>query len=147
MIDIDRIRAELMPILSEDGWTDVTESKLAMIVANPFYLGEIPDCLRVERVLELEPNDCRQSIFITEDGTSSIALVVNGQIMPMTFNPDDGIARRALTLIWKAMDGNTRTCRQCGCTDDDCSKCIEKTGEPCHWVTEDLCSSCAMQLR
>lgn len=36
-----------------------------------------------------------------------------------------------------------RRCRVCGCTDDDCSQCIEKTGEPCHWVEADLCSACA----
>jgi hypothetical protein len=35
------------------------------------------------------------------------------------------------------------TCRKCGCTDDDCSQCIEKTGSPCHWVEPDLCSACA----
>lgn len=35
-----------------------------------------------------------------------------------------------------------RSCRVCGCTDDDCSQCIEATGEPCHWVGEDLCSRC-----
>jgi hypothetical protein len=36
-----------------------------------------------------------------------------------------------------------RTCRVCGCTDDDCHKCIEKTGHPCRWVEDDLCSACA----
>lgn len=35
-----------------------------------------------------------------------------------------------------------RTCRSCACTDDDCSQCIAKTGEPCHWVAADLCSAC-----
>jgi protein gp37 len=35
-----------------------------------------------------------------------------------------------------------RTCRVCGCTDDDCRQCIEKTGRPCHWVEYDLCSAC-----
>lgn len=35
-----------------------------------------------------------------------------------------------------------RFCRKCLCTDDDCSGCIERTGEPCHWVEEDLCSAC-----
>lgn len=34
-------------------------------------------------------------------------------------------------------------CRGCGCTDDDCSDCVERTGEPCHWVEPDLCSACA----
>ena len=36
-----------------------------------------------------------------------------------------------------------RSCRVCGCTDDDCRQCIGKTGRPCHWVEEDLCSACA----
>lgn len=34
------------------------------------------------------------------------------------------------------------TCRVCGCTDHDCRGCIERTGEPCHWVEADLCSAC-----
>jgi hypothetical protein len=34
-------------------------------------------------------------------------------------------------------------CRVCGCTDDDCSGCVERTGEPCYWVESDLCSACA----
>ncbi len=37
-----------------------------------------------------------------------------------------------------------RKCRVCGCTDDDCSQCIKKTGEPCHWVEDDLCSACVV---
>lgn len=36
-------------------------------------------------------------------------------------------------------------CRICGCTDDDCSGCIERTGTPCHWVEPDLCSACAQE--
>ncbi|MBX3253953.1 MAG: PRTRC system protein E [Chitinophagaceae bacterium] len=35
-----------------------------------------------------------------------------------------------------------RKCRVCGCTDNDCRQCIKKTGKPCHWVEEDLCSAC-----
>jgi hypothetical protein len=33
-------------------------------------------------------------------------------------------------------------CRICGCTDFDCRQCIEKTGEPCCWIENDLCSAC-----
>ncbi|HUW31508.1 MAG TPA: hypothetical protein VM223_07830 [Planctomycetota bacterium] len=36
-----------------------------------------------------------------------------------------------------------QTCRVCGCTDDNCRGCIERTGGPCHWVEVDLCSACA----
>lgn len=35
-----------------------------------------------------------------------------------------------------------RSCRVCGCTDDDCRQCIEKTGEPCWWIAADVCSAC-----
>lgn len=41
------------------------------------------------------------------------------------------------------MDIPFNVCRECGCTDDDCSECIEAQGEPCHWVEPDLCSRCA----
>jgi hypothetical protein len=41
---------------------------------------------------------------------------------------------------------SVRRCRVCGCTDDDCSYCIERTGSPCYWVEEDLCSACAEGL-
>lgn len=36
-------------------------------------------------------------------------------------------------------------CRGCGCTADDCSVCIGLTGEPCSWVTHDICSACVSQ--
>jgi hypothetical protein len=38
-----------------------------------------------------------------------------------------------------------KTCRECGCTEEDCKQCIEKTGKPCTWVEDDLCSACAIK--
>lgn len=38
----------------------------------------------------------------------------------------------------------TQKCRICGCTDDDCRQCIERTGKPCYWVEGDLCSACGV---
>jgi len=38
---------------------------------------------------------------------------------------------------------NSRQCRECGCTDYDNFHCVKKLGEPCHWVEENLCSSCS----
>jgi hypothetical protein len=35
-------------------------------------------------------------------------------------------------------------CRVCGCVDGDCTDCVRRTGEPCYWVTEDLCSACVI---
>lgn len=38
-------------------------------------------------------------------------------------------------------------CRVCGCTDEDCSQCVEKTGAPCQWVEPGLCSACVRPPR
>ncbi|MDR1351475.1 MAG: hypothetical protein LBJ59_12015 [Zoogloeaceae bacterium] len=38
---------------------------------------------------------------------------------------------------------SARKCRICGCTDDDCRQCVDKTGAPCYWIEEDVCSACA----
>lgn len=35
-----------------------------------------------------------------------------------------------------------RACRVCGCIDADCRQCVQRTGQPCHWVAPDLCSAC-----
>ena len=73
------------------------------------------------------------------------------------------VTRRQLTEQWK-QDGGMAVlapgveifpvsrdedfCRVCGCTDDDCSGCIERTGEPCRWLESGaadgagLCSAC-----
>lgn len=40
-------------------------------------------------------------------------------------------------------DNPERACIVCGCTDNDCRQCIAATGEPCYWVSENLCSRCA----
>ena len=40
------------------------------------------------------------------------------------------------------VDLEVRRCRVCGCTDDDCRGCIQRTGSPCSWVEADLCSAC-----
>lgn len=46
--------------------------------------------------------------------------------------------------LWDAVAPTAaRRCRRCGCTDGDCQQCVERTGSPCHWVSEDLCSACA----
>lgn len=35
-------------------------------------------------------------------------------------------------------------CNVCGCTDNDCSQCVEASGHPCFWIddTEEICSRC-----
>ena len=42
---------------------------------------------------------------------------------------------------------NYQICRVCSCTEEDCSGCIERTGVPCFWVEEDLCSACVGEVK
>ena len=51
----------------------------------------------------------------------------------------------ALSSELKRRSEQVQFCRVCSCTDYDCSQCIEKTGEPCHWVEPDLCSACVAE--
>lgn len=44
-----------------------------------------------------------------------------------------------------AMDPDQK-CRVCGCTNQDCSGCIERTGKPCTWAEPDLCSACLAEM-
>ena len=37
---------------------------------------------------------------------------------------------------------NPETCITCGCTDNDCSKCIKRTKLRCTWVKPGVCSAC-----
>lgn len=53
------------------------------------------------------------------------------------------LLRRAAARLIMKLAIKVRTCRQCGCTEDDCSGCIARTGAPCWWVGVDLCSACA----
>ena len=50
--------------------------------------------------------------------------------------------RHALRSLPRTPPGEAGTCRDCGCTDDDCTACFMRTGRACWWVQPDLCSAC-----
>lgn len=80
----------------------------------------------------------------------------NGRTIPMyglwAKSEDFGLMRKMFdawferyTELLEAIENHfhrKRSCRVCGCTDDNCSQCIAKTGYACHWVECDLCSAC-----
>lgn len=47
-----------------------------------------------------------------------------------------------LRLVKRNGGIEVRGCRECGCTDLNCTGCIARTGVACHWVAPDLCSAC-----
>jgi hypothetical protein len=47
-----------------------------------------------------------------------------------------------------ADEGVPGVCKLCGCTEEDCRRCIQRTGGPCMWVNEErtICSACVGSL-
>lgn len=59
--------------------------------------------------------------------------------------PLDFSARMQLETLARAMASGFLpgpSCSSCGCTEEDCSRCIRVTGEPCRWILPDRCSAC-----
>lgn len=67
-----------------------------------------------------------------------VPMVENLQATLLELGVCPPLAEAPLTL------GNA--CRVCGCTDMDCTGCVERTGEVCFWVEHDLCSACVGEV-
>lgn len=97
--------------------------------------------------------DWKKNSEFDEDGGTPDGIYPDIQIGQVTATEDD-IDLRTEEIVtgfkpWIALGfanedyADDRKCRVCGCTDSDCRQCIEKTGAPCYWVEDDLCSACA----
>lgn len=60
-------------------------------------------------------------------------------------NDSDGVLDVHEFLTEHVVDwlNSSRRCRVCGCSDYSCGRCVERTGDACTWVEDDLCSACA----
>lgn len=58
--------------------------------------------------------------------------------------PGDWI-EQAESLLNETQSVEIGICHVCGCTDDDCHQCIQRTGQPCAWANPEhtLCTACA----
>jgi hypothetical protein len=104
---------------------------------------EVIDCA-VDNVYEDLDSDMfeNKEILLTKDDGEEL-LCSDDEGEDMNFLKNMLIAAEIIDI----KPDEIRRCRVCGCTDDDCRQCIEKTGEPCYWVEEDLCSACAGTVR
>jgi hypothetical protein len=53
---------------------------------------------------------------------------------------------REVRELLRMIDPITDQCAVCDCTENDCSQCVERTGEPCYWAREGVCSACADRM-
>lgn len=151
---LDQARA-IRALLDREGWS---QARLAdelgvnqSTVSRSLALLELPEVLRdrvvagelaaaVARELARVPDPSRLPGLVKRAiadrwGKAQASGAVRALGAPL--DPDDPAPNYA-PCITEAL----RTCRVCGCTDADCSGCIERTGEPCSWVEDDLCSAC-----
>jgi hypothetical protein len=87
-------------------------------------------------------------------GSSWVSLSASGEdstLYVASANPDEILElelsfrteEELVDLIeWAIAEPHTGKCRRCGCTDDDCSGCVERSGQPCWWIGPNICSAC-----
>lgn len=59
---------------------------------------------------------------------------------------EDGLHVACCLSAYLANHG-VNSCRVCGCTQDSCEVCVEKTGQPCCRVEANLCSACTVAVK
>ena len=106
-------------------------------------------CLHCREIIKADERNCPKC------SAENLQLKSNAEKPPAKYNGDDTpcpdcIKAKKICPACKEkndiQESPEKVCRVCGCTEEDCSQCIEKTGEPCSWVEDDepgcLCSAC-----
>lgn len=96
-----------------------------------------PNCM----CREVAVHACLWAIGVLQKELTSLIDHPGGGISSIDLPKD---VRKALGLPDYIDMADEGKCVECGCTDDDCSQCIEKTGAPCYWANDEktLCSAC-----
>lgn len=86
-------------------------------------------------LLEYEP--------VNEEYTGCVAVRVVTQILDNHPGLVDGYVCMSIARLY----GEMEECLVCGCTEDDCGQCVEKTGHACSWADDDhtICSACLFE--
>ena len=79
---------------------------------------------------------------LTDDERKMIADGAKVCLCQSTFNQPLQPVNLWVDYVVSEEEKQVRSCRVCGCTEINCNQCVEATGEPCHWVEQDLCSRC-----
>ncbi|WP_417365961.1 hypothetical protein [Flavobacterium beibuense] len=93
-------------------------SRDGLEVSNHEGFGDIPRYIiskgKLQQIVDKEPVDYSKSLSVT------------------VLDAEDFVTEAEIVT----------SCRVCGCTDKNCTGCIERTGDSCYWVENDLCSAC-----
>lgn len=120
-----------LPLYDCSGGRGIEPSKVPTIPANKLvgYAGGIG------------PDTVLDYLSMIDGAGDHFWLDMEGQIRTDGWFDLDKV-ERVCQLVYPEQPG---TCQKCGCVDDDCSGCVERTGQPCHWVNPErtLCSACA----
>lgn len=116
----------------------------------PSHLAEHEGVAEQMDELHKRKIDLAAEIFVVNyqdyigDSTKSEIAYAKSKRVPIRWFTHDPIGAAVIELMLAAANRHAakRKCRECGCTDEDCRQCLEKTGQPCCWVERDLCSAC-----
>lgn len=107
-LDLQRLASDVLAEIEVDGWSNDTPSPTMYFLDHPLELS-YPEFLQIKR--DVSPKEIPgwiQQIVIDPSGMHSMSMYHPDQgIMPTSFNPTDGIARRALTAIWNSIDSQS----------------------------------------
>lgn len=83
-------------------------------------------------------------------GATLFTIDVDGPLIKGRITGQGTLSRREARQLTRMVARlSVPRCRKCGCTEQDCRRCVGKTGEPCAWVREHpphpegpICSAC-----
>ncbi len=98
------------------------------------------------RLLGIDVDDAHHAEDLARYEAALTAELFYGQMSgsPQGLLPpaDDQAHADYLNALRNLTPAETGKCVVCGCTEADCSSCVERTGEPCYWVAPNVCSAC-----
>lgn len=131
--------SRFMPKEASRIWLKITNRKIER-------LKEITERdAKAEGVYEIEENEAYKDYMQENNGSFAFA---RGSFFSLWAFINGAASLYANPWVWViefeviSTDGRPRICRVCGCTDINCEVCIQKIGEPCYWVEDNLCSAC-----
>lgn len=111
--------------------------------------------IRIEKLHDITAADAKsEGIKLDEDGhpinyffpAGRVCAQVSFETLWMKINGRESWEDNPWVWVYvlEVLKTNPGTCISCGCTDDNCLGCIEKTGSPCSWTNSNhtVCSAC-----
>ena len=125
-----------------DDMNDETQKLFHFLLLSCGLEQSLPDIDEIERIKKYKSkNDFLDYSELSADEYKALYIEFAKEAAGEVLKPK----KEKKAPLKKNKPAEERKCRVCGCTENDCRQCVEKTGSPCHWVEDDLCSACVAE--